>query len=233
MHTTDLRSSTLGANNISGTQNLTLYTIFAFGKGSTLLRYAAINGGFEDNGSHVPTPQSTWDKNNDGEPDNFYEAYDGAELENAARDAFSGILKRASSGTAASVLASGEGSGANLIQAVFYPRRPFGDDIVWWTGSLQNMWYFVDPFFANATIREETTVDSKLNLTNDYIAQFYFDNVTELTKVKRWVDSDGDGVADNAATTVRLRKPQQSLGGGKAAVAAEPWYRARGRSTRR
>jgi type IV pilus assembly protein PilY1 len=202
MHTTDLRSSTLGVNNISGTQNLTLYTIFAFGKGSTLLRYAAINGGFEDNGSHLPTPQSTWDKNNDGEPDNFYEAFDGAELENAARDALSGILKRASSGTAASVLASGEGSGANLLQAVFYPRRPFGDDIVWWTGSLQNMWYFVDPFFANATIREETTVDSKLNLTNDYIAQFYFDNVAEVTKVKRWVDSDGDGVANSVASTV-------------------------------
>ena len=199
MHTTDLRSSTLGANDMSGTQNLTLYTIFAFGKGSTLLRYAAINGGFEDNGSHVPTPQSTWDKNNDGEPDNFYEAFDGAELENAARDALSGILKRASSGTAASVLASGEGSGANLIQAVFYPRRPFGDDIVWWTGSLQNMWYFVDPFFANANIREETTVDSKLNLTNDYIAQFYFDNVAEVTKVRRWVDANGDGVADNTA----------------------------------
>ena len=199
MHTTDLRSPTLGSSDISGTQNLSLFTIFAFGKGSTLLRYAAINGGFEDNGSHVPTPQSTWDKNNDGEPDNYYEAFDGAELENAARDALSGILKRASSGTAASVLASGEGSGANLIQAVFYPRRPFGDDIVFWTGSLQNMWYFVDPFFSNANIREETTVDSKLNLTNDYIAQFYFDNVAEVTKVRRWVDSNGDGAADNTA----------------------------------
>lgn len=134
MHTTDLRSSTLGVNDISGTQNLTLYTIFAFGKGSTLLRYAAINGGFDDNGSHVPYPQDTWDKNNDGDPDNFYEAADGAELEQSVRDAFSGILKRASSGTAASVLASGEGSGANLIQAVFYPRRSVGNDIVWWTG---------------------------------------------------------------------------------------------------
>jgi type IV pilus assembly protein PilY1 len=100
MHTTDLRSSTLGSSDISGTQNLTLFTIFAFGKGSTLLRYASINGGFDDNGSHVPSPQATWDKNNDGEPDNFYEAFDGAELENAARDALSGILKRASSGTA-------------------------------------------------------------------------------------------------------------------------------------
>jgi type IV pilus assembly protein PilY1 len=201
MHTTDLRSPTLGVNDISGTQNLTLYTIFAFGKGSTLLRYAAINGGFEDNGSHVPYPQDTWDKNNDGEPDNFYEAADGAELEQSVRDAFSGILKRASSGTAASVLASGEGSGANLIQAVFYPRRSVGNDIIWWTGALQNMWYYVDPFFTNATIREDTVPDSTLNLANDDIVQFYFNPVSQLTEVKRW-HSDNNGLQTTQDSTV-------------------------------
>lgn len=201
MHTTDLRSPTLGVNDISGKQNLTLYTIFAFGKGSTLLRYAAINGGFEDNGSHVPYPQSTWDKNNDGEPDNFYEATDGAELEQSVRDAFSGILRRASSGTAASVLASGEGSGANLIQAVFYPRRSVGNDIIWWTGALQNIWYYVDPFFANATIREDTTQDSVLNLANDDIVLFYFNPVLQLTEVNRW-HSDNNGLQTTQDSTV-------------------------------
>ena len=54
-HTTDLRSSTLGVNAIDGTQNLSMYFVFAFGRGSTLLRYAAINGGFEDsNGNNIP-----------------------------------------------------------------------------------------------------------------------------------------------------------------------------------
>ncbi|WP_370655908.1 pilus assembly protein, partial [Candidatus Deferrimicrobium sp.] len=195
MHTTDLRSD------IANTQNLTLYSVFAFGKGSTLLRYAAINGGFEDNGSHVPYPQETWDKNNDGEPDTFYEAADGQELERSIRDAFSSILKRASSGTAASVLASGEGSGANLIQAVFYPRRAVGSDIIWWTGALQNMWYYVDPFFANATIREDTTQDDVLNLANDDIVQFYFDPVSQLTQVRRW-HSDANGNATTQDTTL-------------------------------
>ncbi len=196
MHTTDLRSD------IANTQDLTLYAVFAFGKGSTLLRYAAINGGFTDNGSHVPYPQSTWDSNNDGEPDTYYEAADGAELEQSIRDAFSGILKRASSGTAASVLASGEGSGANLIQAVFYPRRAVGSDIIWWTGALQNMWYYVDPFFANATIREDTPPqDNVLNLLNDDIAQFYFDPVTQLTQVKRW-HSDANGNTTTQDTTL-------------------------------
>ena len=94
--------------------------VYAFGTGSTLLKYAAINGGFEDNnGNNQPDLQSEWDKDGDDVPDNYYEATDGYEIENAVRNALSTMLKRASSGTAASVLASGEGSGANLIQAVF------------------------------------------------------------------------------------------------------------------
>ncbi|MBI5575451.1 MAG: hypothetical protein HY896_03725 [Deltaproteobacteria bacterium] len=190
MHTNDLRSD------IGGTQNITLYNVFAFGKGSTLLRYAAINGGFQDNASCTANNQSCWDTDLDGEPDTFYEANDGNELEQAIRNAFASILKRASSGTAASVLASGEGSGANLIQAVFYPRRAIGDDIVWWAGALQNQWYYVDPFFANATIREETTGDNILNLRNDDILQFYFNPVTQLTEVRLWDDSNGDGIKD-------------------------------------
>jgi len=197
LHTNDLRNSpTTGTDNIAGFQNLTLYTVFAFGQGSTLLKYAAINGGFENSGpteTPTTTSSSNWDKNGDGQPDTYFEATEGAELERAVRDAFSGILKRASSGTAASVLASGEGSGANLIQAVFYPRRAVGNDIIWWTGSLQNMWYFVDPFFANATIREDTDNNAVLHLANDYIVQFFFDPVSQLTQVRRFL-SDNNGV---------------------------------------
>ncbi|MEK6679349.1 MAG: hypothetical protein AABY39_08035, partial [Nitrospirota bacterium] len=154
-HTTDLRSPTLGVNAIDKTQNLNMYFVFAFGKGSTLLRYAAINGGFIDSDPYDGTPDipSEWDKNNDGEPDNFYEATEGAKLEASIEAALSDMLKRASSGTAASVLASGEGRGANLLQAVFYPRRAFGNDIVGWTGSLQNLWYYVDPLFTYSNIR--------------------------------------------------------------------------------
>ena len=37
---------------------------------------------------------------------------------------------------------------------------------------VQNMWNYVDPFFSNATIREDTTQDNVLNLGNDDIVQF-------------------------------------------------------------
>jgi type IV pilus assembly protein PilY1 len=207
MHTTDLRSSTIGVNDIPDEQNLTLYNVFAFGKGSTLLRYAAINGGFEDkNNNDIPDLQAEWDANGDGEPDTYYEATEGYELEQAIRNALSTILKRASSGTAASVLASGEGSGASLVQAVFYPRRRFGNDIIYWTGSLQNLWFFVDPFFSSSNIREDTVKDNVLNLQDDYIAQLYFDTGTQSTRARRYEDTDGDGDADVSHPSVSFEE---------------------------
>jgi type IV pilus assembly protein PilY1 len=227
-HTTDLRNNpTLGVNNMSGIQNLTLYTVFAFGKGSTLLRYAAINGGFEDiNGNNRPDLQSEWDQNGDNEPDNFYEATDGNELEQAIASALSSILRRASSGTAASVLASGEGRGANLVQAVFYPRRRFGNDIIFWTGENQNLWYYVDPFFTNSSIREDTVPDRKLNLINDYIAQLYFDTTAQLTRARRYQDTDGDGDADITKSTVSFENIGNIWGAGEMLwsrdIASEP-----------
>ncbi|HYA12093.1 MAG TPA: hypothetical protein VEF37_03840 [Thermodesulfovibrionales bacterium] len=219
-HTTDLRNNpTLGVNNMSGIQNLTLYAVFAFGKGSTLLRYAAINGGFEDiNSNNQPDLQSEWDSNGDGEPDNFYEATEGHELEQGITNALSAILRRASSGTAASVLASGEGRGANLVQAVFYPRRRFGNDIVFWTGENQNLWYYVDPFFTNSNIREDTVAESpdrKLNLINDYIAQLYFDTTAQLTRARRYQDTDGDGDADITKSTVSFENIGNIWGAGE------------------
>ena len=204
MHTNDLRNATtLGDGQHHRLPGLTLYTVFAFGSGSTLLKYAAINGGFENRAPRNAGtgPPSNWDKNADGIPDTYFEANEGAALERAVKDAFSGILKRASSGTAASVLASGEGSGANLIQAVFYPRRAVGNDIIWWTGALQNMWYYVDPFFANASIREDTTQDNVLDLASDYIAQFFYDPASQPTQVRRW-RSDDTGPRTTQDTTL-------------------------------
>ncbi|HXX57422.1 MAG TPA: hypothetical protein VEI96_05420 [Thermodesulfovibrionales bacterium] len=199
MHTKDLRSD------ISGMQNLTLYTVFAFGKGSTLLKYAAINGGFNDyDGTGLPDKQAKWDTSGTGSPDTYYEAQEGADLEQAMTNALSTMLKRASSGTAASVLASGEGSGANLVQAVFYPRRRFGNDIIAWNGENQNFWYYIDPLFTNSSIREETVADGKLNLINDYIAQFYFDTTAQQTKAKRFQDTSGTGSPLTAMPTVNF-----------------------------
>lgn len=200
LHTTDLRSG------ITGTQSLTIYPVFAFGRGSTLLKYTAINGGFEDsNGNGVPDLQSEWDADGDGVPDNYFEATDGAQLETALRSAISSMLARVSSGTAASVLASGEGSGANLIQASFFPRRRFQNETINWIGGLQNLWYHLDPYFAKSNIREDTVAEAPnriLNLKNDFIMQFFFDTATQSTRAARWRDATGTGFPLTVQPTV-------------------------------
>ncbi|MCX5798951.1 MAG: hypothetical protein NTU90_05240, partial [Proteobacteria bacterium] len=147
-----------------------------------------------------------WDKSKTGLPYNFFEADDGDVLETALYSALNDMIRRASSGTAASVLASSEGSGANLLQAVFYPKRIFGTTEIEWTGEMQDLWYYIDPFLQNSTIREDTDNNKILHLTNDYVIQFYFDSSVNETKVKRYSDTNGDGAADNLINIVDLEE---------------------------
>ena len=176
----DLRT----AADMPGTQNLSTYVVHTFGSttNQAILQNTAAQGG-----------------------GNYYSAGTD-DLADVLRQALQDIIKRAAAGTAASVLASGEGQGANLIQAVFYPRKKFYNsgtgvyDEIAWIGRLTNFWYYVDPYFTNSNIREDTTHDYILNLTNDYITQLYYDSTAEATKAKRWQDTDGDGDADTAIT---------------------------------
>ena len=257
MRTNDMRPgtctavSTSFAQCIPGKQNINLYTVFMFGKGSTLLKDAALYGGFNDLNNNNKLDCSTSpkecykDTNGDGavsttgkcsnststvcttdsnctspgickfdDPLTYYEGEDGYELQASITNAISDILRRVTSGTAASVLASGEGSGANLIQATYYPKRQFGDAEVNWIGSMQNLWYYVDPYFSFSNIREEggTTSEPKdyiLNLLadgspnqKDYILQLYFDATDQKAKAKRFPDTSGTGAPGSQIDTI-------------------------------
>jgi Tfp pilus tip-associated adhesin PilY1 len=182
-YNTDLRADK------DGTQKVATYVVKSMGVNSDILNNVAQNSGGK-----------------------FFDSPDAATLQASIEEALDDIIKRAAAGTAASVLASGEGSGANLVQAVFYPRRRFVnsqtrvDDIIPWVGRLTNFWYYVDPFFANATVREDNG-DKILDLrtpsgppaAGDYITQFHYDASAEQTKATRWGDTNGDGVADTSA----------------------------------
>jgi type IV pilus assembly protein PilY1 len=126
----------------------------------------------------------------------FQRASNAYELQTALSTAFQTIATGASSGTAASVLASGEGSGANLIQALFYPSRTFGSTEIKWTGALQNFWFYLDPMLGNSTIREEsdeTGPPYHLDLKGDNILHFRFDGTNTLADL--YSDPGGTGVA--------------------------------------
>lgn len=141
---------------------------------------------------------------------NYYGVVDPTLLRDQLIKAFQDIIARAASGTAASVLASGQGQGANLVQAIYYPRRKIFNpsslsyQTVDWVGRLQNLWYYVDPFFTYSGMREDTTVESpysKLNLHDDYIVQTYFDTTRQQTMAKRSQDVNGDGGSVQTAIT--------------------------------
>jgi len=196
-HTNDLRTS--ATKDISGTQSLTIYPVFAFGKGSTLLRYAAINGGFKDsNGNNTPDLQSEWDADGDGEPDNFFEADEGYELESSLLTALNDILNRASSGGTASVLATtGEGEGA-VYQGLFIPGTQGSTATeANWRGYVQGL--FLDKY---GNLREDTNNNDTLDYTQDKIVKMFYDTSSNTTKVKRYTDTDGDGVADSGSETI-------------------------------
>ena len=133
----------------------------------------------------------------------FQNPSDPSQLYAALQQAFQTIAATSSSGTAASVLASGEGSGANLIQALFYPTHSIGGTQITWTGSLQNFWYYIDPLLGNSSIREDTVNDFKLNLIDDYIMHFRFPNTVtdQNTVADLYSDANGDGIADSSTPT--------------------------------
>lgn len=134
-HTTDLR------DDLPGNQTINLYTVFAFGSGSELLKAAAKWGGFIDRNNNGQPELDEYDANGDGVPDNYFEAASGDALENALVVAFSSILNRVASGSAASVVnTSREGVGF-LSQAVYWPElRDLNGKTASWAGDVYAYW---------------------------------------------------------------------------------------------
>lgn len=138
----------------------------------------------------------------------LYSAVNPSALTASLKAAFEQIATSAASGTAASILSNSEGSGANLLQAVFYPVKVFKDQTsADWIGEMQNFWYYVDPFISNSTIREDTDFTAGtspttpyhiLDLKKDYAVRFYFANKATSVEVKQ--DTNGDGVGDVVIT---------------------------------
>ncbi|MDH4086301.1 MAG: hypothetical protein OEV27_03895 [Nitrospira sp.] len=219
-HTTDLRQATLpvlgeAGKNIDGFQNLIVYTFYAFGTASNILKDAAKYGAFEDrNNNSVFDAGDVWDQYNnytgglgaDGLPDAYFESSNAEEMRDRFVAAINSILRRSQSGTSISVLAtSGTGEGA-LYQSFFYPgtSEPATNADVRWTGFTQGLW--VDKF---GNIREDTLEDNKLTLADDYIVKTIIDPTTGDVGVQRFVDSNADGEADNPAAplpTIPLRE---------------------------
>ncbi len=189
---------------LPGTQNLTVYTFFAFGNinGRGILAQTARLGAFEDsNGDGIPQT-SEWDKENnysgaatpDGIPDAYFESSNVDDLQDKLLATIASILRRSSSGSSVSVLATANTGEGALYQSYFYPStiEPSTLSDVRWTGYTQSL--FIDTF---GNTREDTDQDGKLNYVRDLIVKTRFDSVANQVKVDKYIDANGDGLPDD------------------------------------
>jgi type IV pilus assembly protein PilY1 len=212
LRTTDLRSDLPGTQNVSV---YSVYAFGNDAQARNSMKATAMFGGFDySTNDHYPYPYTAmptesskditfpltqcdyptrwdsgcveWDKTKLNDPYNYFEASDGNDLKTRLEAAILDMLRRASSGTAASVLASAEGSGANILQAFFFPRRMFTDTEIDWTGEMQNLWYYIDPQIGNSSIREDTVKNSYLDIYSDDIIEYEFDTGLGKTVVRRY-----------------------------------------------
>ncbi len=229
-HTTDLRQATVpgineAGHNIEGFQNVTVYTLFAFGNinGREILMQAAKQGGFSDqNGNNLPDQHAEWDLVDnatgllvpDNVPDTYFESSNADDMEDKLRNAITGMLQHAASGTTVSVLATASTGEGAIYQAYFFPLT-FVDigsttNQVAWTGYAQGL--FIDRF---GNLREDYSAsgctgspDGKLVLTHDCIVKVRLEtdpaspNYNSVV-VDRFKDDGtaagstaGDGIAD-------------------------------------
>jgi type IV pilus assembly protein PilY1 len=184
-NTTDLRSD------MADEQNLKLYTVYALSDdpdARALLKDAARSGGFNDyDDDGVPDgdydspadERLEWDSDGDAIPDTYFEATDGAELQDELSAAIQDILKEAASGTAVSVISTATEGDGSLVQAYFRPLVEEGAESMTWTGYLHGLW--VD---SMGYTREDTNQNKTLDLNADRIV--VFDEVDSQTVARRY-----------------------------------------------
>jgi len=134
----------------------------------------------------------SWDKNNDGIPDTYFEVNTVEDLRRALETAFSDIQKNVASSSTTALLTGRNDKGAILEQVLFYPSKIFEKPYeLTWISQLFTFWYYRMPNAEN--IREDTNKNYKLDTVDDKVIFYYLDNNQQL-KIKV-CDTNVDGTA--------------------------------------
>ncbi len=123
-----------------------------------------------------------------------YYADDPTQLDAALDRIFNDINSQVSSGTSSSIVNNRGESGANLFQAVFYPKKRIGVTDLNWVGDMQNLWYYLDPLIGTSSMREDTNSDRFLDLKNVDEMVTVENSVSTGNPVANWFfDTTGSG----------------------------------------
>jgi len=227
-----LRQSDCRADMDEHQEIISYYVYAALGEGeinndsTKKMREAAAVGGFvDDDGDHSPDPAhpvdftayydtflnggtctvNEWDDDGDCNPDTFYLADNGYELVAELNAAFTSIVKRASSGGAASVIsASSSGEGA-IFQAIFHTVMSNGKYEVKWTGDVHGL--FID---SAGNLREDNGDKTLGDASTDKIIDMCFDKGAQTVRVKL-SSSEGGRPSDSQAASCSISVYPKSL----------------------
>ncbi len=155
---------------------------------------AARNGGFIESGikkagtrNFEPNQAGEYNSDGDKSDDTFYEAKDGYQLELALTSAVYDASKRASSGTASSIITNTiQGEGV-VYQAYFYPQKFENNEIRRWLGYINAL--FVDEF---GNLREDSNKNDALDLSADKVIRINYSAANKI-EVYKCTDENGDG----------------------------------------
>ena len=167
------------------------------------LWYAAKWGGFEEKGGtdNVPDQTDEWDEgpgSPDGDPDTYFYVTNPLYLEQQLGRSFAEILRRSSSGTAASVISSSRSGEGAIYQSLFFTTQTdtaSPSHTVYWTGQTHSL--LVD---AYGNMREDTNFNGVLDLVDDKIVVFTED-ADGNTVVNKYTDFNGDGVLTDLSSS--------------------------------
>jgi type IV pilus assembly protein PilY1 len=183
------------------------------------LWYAAKWGGFEEHAvpsipetsNNIPDRHEEWDKDpvgakGYGVPDTYFYVTNPLRLEEQLNKSFADILRRVSSGTAASVISNSRSGEGAVYQSIFYPTLDPDDSVagntVSWVGDVNAL--FVD---GNGNLREDTNGNGQLDVV---INSSPTDRATDCgdlivvygtSGIEKFADCNGNSLIDKSEDT--------------------------------
>lgn len=162
----------------------------------------------ELNPSGVPDtalcPRNEWDANSDCEPDTFFLALDGAEIQDKLQKALNDILARVSSGGAASVVSTTSSGDGALYQASFSPSVSESGETVKWVGDVSGL--MID---TQGLVRSDDGDGILEEFSSDPIYDSCYDETKKQVRVKL---SSTEAERPNSADAVTCSASKYALG---------------------
>ncbi|MGC8791033.1 MAG: hypothetical protein ACP5PO_05955 [Desulfurella sp.] len=138
-------------------------------------------------------------------PDTFFSPNNASKIKSSLMNAFSSIIKQASSGSSVASISQKTQQGSSAIQAIFYPQKIFDNNTqVNWIGYLYDWWLYSPVGSQTVSILNANT-QNYLEPQSDYTLNFVLNN--GQLQAQEYLNN-------NLVNTVSIESAQSALGSG-------------------